>query len=135
MQSYIGIEIIQAEPKNRVSPPDSSARGGMIEYGYKIIYDDGHETWEPKEKLAGGNYRPINGGCMSFGLAIEAMKLGKKVRRNADFRGAFLCVQKPDTHSLMTEPYIRIVSYCGKLTVPWIPKMDDMLADDWEIVD
>ena len=81
---------------------------------------------------------------MSFGLAIEAMKKGKKVaRRGWNGKGIFIKLQVPDEHSKMTSPYIYIDTTglrsenpdAPRSCVPWLASQTDMLSDDWEIVD
>ena len=73
MQQYIGTKIIQAEPALRYSLPNVPG-----EDGYKVVYPDGYESWSPKDVFEAA-YRPCS--AMTFGLALDALKLGKKVRR------------------------------------------------------
>ena len=85
---------------------------------------------------------------MSFGLAIEAMKKGKKVaRRGWNGKGMFLFLGTDiEFH---TEANLSCVSNLeGDLTLPsivmktaddhfcvgWLASQTDMLADDWEVV-
>lgn len=129
MKQYIGTKMIEAEPD----------RGGNGEMGYKVRYADGYESWSPK-KVFEKAYRPTN--CMNFGLAIEAMKMGKRVRRRGwNGKGIFVELQTPDAYSKMTHPYIYIDTTglqtdnpeAPKNRVPWFASQTDMLADDWEI--
>lgn len=60
MKTYIGTKIIQAEPAYRVSndhahhiivtdPADAYANYPDVEEGYRVRYQDGYESWSPKE--------------------------------------------------------------------------------------
>lgn len=141
--------MIQAEPAYRMKGSDglilneadwrkSKAPG---EPGYKVRYADGYESWSPEDVFEAA-YRPTSG--MNFGLAIEAMKMGKRVRRRGwNGKGIFVELQTPDEHSKMTHPYIYIDTTglqtdnpeAPKNRVPWLASQTDMLSDDWEIVD
>ena len=152
MQKYIGTKIIEAVPAIR--------KGGKLyeldqpiprsmepeEQGYKVRYPDGYESWSPKDVFEEA-YRPTD--CMSFGLAIEAMKKGKKVaRRGWNGKGMFLFLGTDI--ELHTEADLSCVSNLeGDLTLPsivmktaddhfcvgWLASQTDMLADDWEVVE
>lgn len=84
MKTYIGTKIIEAVPAIRkgckVYEKDQPIAMGMVpdEEGYKVCYPDGYESFSPKAVFEEA-YRPID--SMNFGLAIEAMKKGKKCRR------------------------------------------------------
>ena len=96
MKQYIGAKIIQAEPANRYEFEDGSVlvkrescewteeeaellkQQHASKEGYAVLYPDGYESWSPKEVFEDA-YRETDG--MSFGLAIEAAKKGKKISR------------------------------------------------------
>ena len=68
---------------------------------------------------------------MTFGEAIEEMKSGGRVTRDGwNGKGMWLALQRPDTHSKMTLPYIYMSTVAGQL-VPWLASQTDILADDW----
>lgn len=70
-----------------------------------------------------------------FGFAIDALKAGYKVARKGwNGRGMSLFLQRPDTKSLMTQPYVYITTVTGDL-IPWVASQPDILSEDWEIVD
>ncbi len=46
MKAYIGTKIVEAEPQERRS---NLATGRVIEQGYKVVYEDGYESWSPKD--------------------------------------------------------------------------------------
>lgn len=82
----------------------------------------------------------------SFGMALEALKAGKRVAR-AGWNGKGLSVelQVPDANSKMTLPYIFMNYPSTKASetapashinarVPWLASQTDMLAEDWFVV-
>jgi hypothetical protein len=72
--------------------------------------------------------------AMDFGGAIHAMKGGKKVAREGWARGVWLMIQFPDDHSKMTHPYVYEHDDTDSQE-PWIPQHEDMLSEDWQIVE
>lgn len=133
MDTYIGTKIVQAEPQYRYRSGDR-----VPDAGYKVVYADGYVSWSPSEAFHEA-YRPTSG--MPFGLAIEAMRKGKKVQRAGwNGKGLWLELQVPDAHSKMTLPYIFInyphdAQNTPGARVPWLASQTDMLADDWRIVE
>ena len=150
MQKYIGTKIIEAVPAIR--------KGGKVyeegwpipksmdptEDGYKVRYPDGYESWSPKDVFEEA-YRPTD--CMSFGLAIEAMKKGKKVARRG-WNGKNQHIELATRISYMTAEGVfvnveheaignKAIAFCGTSGVQmgWLASQADMLADDWEIVE
>ena len=150
MQKYIGTKIIEAVPAIR--------KGGKVyeegwpipksmdptEEGYKVRYPDGYESWSPKGVFEEA-YRPTD--CMSFGLAIEAMKKGKKVARRG-WNGKNQHIELATRISYMTAEGVfvnveheaignKAIAFCGTSGVQmgWLASQADMLADDWEIVE
>jgi hypothetical protein len=45
MKAYIGTKIVEAEP---MDDPDPEFDEDPAE-GYKVVYEDGYESWSPKE--------------------------------------------------------------------------------------
>ena len=150
MQKYIGTKIIEAVPAIR--------KGGKVyeegwpipksmdptEEGYKVRYPDGYESWSPKDVFEEA-YRPTD--CMSFGLAIEAMKKGKKVARRG-WNGKNQHIELATRISYMTAEGVfvnveheaignKAIAFCGTSGVQmgWLASQADMLAADWEIVE
>lgn len=80
----------------------------------------------------------------NFGIALQFLKKGKKVRRKGwNGKGIFIELQRPDENSKMTHPYI-FIDTTGLVTdnpmapkdrVPWLASQTDMLAEDWEVVE
>jgi Protein of unknown function (DUF2829) len=74
---------------------------------------------------------------MTFGEAIEALKVGDRVSRvgwsfgkGSGGEKMWLRLQKPDESSDMTLPYIFMSTVSDDL-VPWLASQTDMLAEDW----
>lgn len=78
---------------------------------------------------------------MTFGLAMEELKDGKKVARSGwDGRGMFLYHVPPaPSGTTQRNKYGTIVSVLPESAqdnvVPWQATQPDMLAEDWEIVE
>lgn len=110
-------------------------------------------SWSPKAQ-ADADYRPASG--MPFGLAIEAMKQGKRVARAGwNGKGMWL-VLVPGTPSAQLKPGTPYANALGlesceilphidmwtvnasgrRAMLPgWLASQTDMLADDWMILD
>lgn len=160
MKQYIGTKIVQAEPANRfwfengekLVVPDSEDTPNRVreatagEKGYKVVYPpDGYESWSPKDVFEAA-YRETSG--MSFGLAIEAAKMGKKIAR-AGWNGKNQYVElghdfsytapgdipvRPVQHLDIGSQALVFVGTRGR-QVGWLASQSDMLADDWKIVE
>jgi hypothetical protein len=62
--------------------------------GYAIKYQDGYISWCPEDTF-NRDYRAVEGGHLTFGQAIEAMKAGKRVRRLGwNGKGMFVFLEK-----------------------------------------
>lgn len=71
----------------------------------------------------------------SIGKAIQILEDGGSVRRQGwNGKGMALFLQRPDSHSKMTLPYIYMRTVQGDL-VPWLASQTDLLAHDWEVAD
>lgn len=66
---------------------------------------------------------------MNFSIALEWLKLGKRVKRPS--WAGYLVIQRPDENSKMNRPYIYAVCKDGEV-VPAVINMLDMMAEDWE---
>ena len=149
MKQFIGTKLIKAEPAEKLG-----------EHGYKVVYSqpDGSEytSWSPKDVFE-ESYREVNG--MSFGLAIEASKLGLKVAR-AGWNGKnMFVVYMPPLHlppfntqepgprvndrtakfigedtPLDCQPYFAMFNAQKQWIPGWVASQSDMLADDWQII-
>ena len=142
MQTYIGTKIIQAEPlAKNYGPPETHGQPG-----YKVVYPDGYTSWSPAAAFEEA-YRPCD--AMTFGLAIEALKKGKRVARagwNGKNMFLFLIQGSNDIAYLhgcgfgeyQGEPTFRDAIFMRTVDnqiVPWTASQTDCLAEDWQIVE
>ena len=156
MKQYIGSKIVKAWPCYRIP-----VMGGRYEYckldevvptcitgqpedGYRVQYEDGYLSWSPKAVFEKA-YRETTG--LSFGLAIEAAKMGKKIAR-AGWNGknqyvelAYCISYKNNAAEIVNVNHCNIgnkaFAFVGTSGVQmgWLASQADMLADDWQIVE
>lgn len=156
MKQYIGTKIIQAAPALRLDDGKGDVRiellennplprsGDSVDMGYKVVYEDGYESWSPLDVFDRA-YRQTDG--MSFGLAIEAAKMGKRIARMG-WNGKNQYVQLATCISYVTHDGGLInahheaignkaLAFVGTSGVQmgWLASQADMLADDWMIVE
>lgn len=149
MDRFIGTKIIEATPAVRVDGKvyelnESIPKSINREDGYKIRYKDGYESWSPKSVFEEA-YRPIDG--MTFGIAIEAAKQGKKIKRRG-WNGKNQYIElatdiiyknsegklKINEHDAIGNKAFAFVGTSG-IQMGWLASQADMLAEDWEIVE
>lgn len=173
MTLYIGAKLIRAQAMSRAEynayrgwtlPADENGEDA----GYLVEYLDGGQSnhpnhvgyisWSPADVFDRA-YRPTTG--MSFGMAIEALKLGKRVARAGwNGKGMWLSLSGPlegrivgadDFWSENNRQWAR--QFGGALVLPaitmktvdasgreailmgWLASQTDMLMDDWQIVE
>ena len=146
MVEYIGVKKIKATPMTKgdasvkTGYKNDTCNLGESTNGYLVEYEGGYQSWSPKDVFDKA-YRPCS--AMTFGLAIEALTLGKKVARSGwNGKGIFIELQKPDENSKMSHPYIFIDTTglqtdnpdAPKSRVPWLASQTDMLSEDWTIL-
>ena len=160
MEQFIGTKIVQAEPAHRFWMPDgekvivpySEDRPQMVadavacDNGYKVVYQpEGYESWSPKEVFEKA-YRRTDG--LSFGLAVEAAKMGHKIARagwngkdqyvelgvNFSYEIPYSGEEHSAHHLDMGSQALVFVGTKGR-QVGWLASQADMLADDWRIVE
>ena len=156
MKTYIGTKIITAAPALRLDDGKGNIRvellsnnplpqpGDAVDMGYKVVYEDGYESWSPQDVFE-KEYRQTDG--MNFGLAIEAAKRGKKIAR-AGWNGKNQYVELAYCISYKNhEAEIVNVNHCNignkafafvgtsGVQMGWLASQADMLADDWQIVE
>jgi Protein of unknown function (DUF2829) len=158
--TYIGTKLIRAQAMSRAEynayrgwtlPADENGEDA----GYLVEYLDGGQSnhpnhvgyisWSPADVFERA-YRPTTG--LSFGMAIEALKLGERVARAGwNGKGMWLAMiqraswqvdptvnKKMGAHSLNALPWIGMKTVDAGF-VPWLASQTDMLADDWMIVE
>jgi hypothetical protein len=167
MKTFIGTKIINATPMSRLDynefrgwelPADENGDDA----GYLVEYTDGgkpntpqfagYVSWSPKEQFDNA-YRNVDG--MTFGMAIEALKIGKKVARSGwNGKGMWLAYS-PGSKNLSAEkfwagpnrayaednggsadvlPCLTMKTATGEILMGWLASQSDMIAEDWCIV-
>ena len=150
MPMYIGTKLVQAEPMSRGEynayrgwpipcDEDQAAEGYLVRY-----QPDGYESWSPREVFEQA-YRQVDG--LSFGLAIEAAKKGKKIARKG-WNGKDQYVVLGRSFAYFTSGEMVYDAYHEDIgskalvfvgtrgsQVGWLASQADMLADDWYIVE
>jgi hypothetical protein len=127
MQQYIGVKLVEAEPESRDGKP-----------GFKVIYEEGYESWCPKDVFLKHN-RPTD--ALTFSRALEAVRHGRRIARKYMPKGIWIELQVPDGNSKMSLPYLYMEypvghpDYSQGCRVPWLPNQTDLLADDWYIAE
>lgn len=162
MKKFIGTKRVMAKPMTRKDYND--LRGWQLpedengaDEGFLVEYLDGgtpnmrgrflgYVSWSPKEQFEKA-YRETDG--LSFGMAIEALKAGKRVARKGwNGKGMFLFLVNGSTFSVNRPPLLGIypegttINYCPHIDmrtadgsiVPWLASQTDVLADDWAMV-
>lgn len=160
---YIGTKLIKAKPMTRGEY--NAYRGWKIpenenpeDDGYMVVYvdSDDYVSWSPKDVFERA-YRSCDGG-MTFGGAIELLKMGFKVARKGwNGKGMFIYMQDgsyPYFHQLKEDvqrklvdsnctndsgvvticPHIDMKAADGSIVIGWLASQTDMLADDWVVV-
>ena len=168
-KTYIGTKIIRALPMARQQYNDY--RGWQLpadengdDEGYLVEYVDGGKandprhagyiSWSPKDVFERA-YRSVEG--MTFGLAIEALKAGKKVAR-AGWNGKGMWIaytpgsefapelaksghaaahraEEAPREDVRLRPHIDMRAADGSMVIGWLASQTDMLAEDWAVVD
>lgn len=171
MKRHIGVKLVDAREMTRQEYNDY--RGWELpedengdDTGFLVEYLDGGQpnhknhkgyiSWSPTTVFINA-YRPVDG--MNFGLAIEAIKMGKKVARKGwNGKDMFLYLQEGSMlvnsvnarNTVLKEymenqaqsgepvkilPHIDMKAADGAIVVGWLASQTDMLSDDWFIVD
>jgi hypothetical protein len=151
MQQYIGTKLLKAFPLSRGSY--NLYRGWIIpkgenpdDEGYLVQYQDGYESWSPKDQFEMA-YRTTE--AMTFGLAVEAMKMGMPVSRQGwNGNGQFVYLVPAASYPAQTgvakhyfgegsmvpyNAYFALKTVQGNVST-WVPSINDCLAEDWMIV-
>lgn len=172
MQQYIGVKLINAKPMTRQAyndfrgwtlPADENGddEGFLVEYldggkGNTDLYA-GYVSWSPADVFERA-YRVTSG--MTFGLALEALKLGKKVARAGwNGKGMWLSLSCDGEREVPAENFwsphnaqfardnggtaivlpsitMKTTNAQGRVAIlmGWLASQTDMLSEDWEIV-
>ena len=159
MKTYLGVKLIKAEIKQQHECTNKDCIEGIE--GYKVAYEDGYESWSPKEVFEKA-YRRIDG--LTFGLAIEAMRLGKCIARTGwNGKNMFVCKQVPSiidstiipnmqslpqmAKTLILDVSKEPIRYANQMIIvknnkkgdriidSWVASSSDTFAEDWFIVE
>lgn len=105
---------------------------------------DGYVNWVTKDQCEKEFRQTMN---FTFGLAVEALKLGHKVSRTGwNGKGMYLVLFDPNKDNLQTltvtcvensvpkalSPFI-VMSTVDNIYVPWLASQTDILSEDWGI--
>lgn len=169
MQTYIGTKLIKAQPMTRLQYNkyrgwDLPANEVGTDAGFLVEYMDGglandkrhtgYISWSPFEVFHKA-YWPTDG--MTFGLALDMLKLGKKVARKGwNGKGMWLALS-PGAELLAADnffceanrayaktqpgqaapvlPCITMKTATGEILMGWLASQTDMLAEDWTIIE
>ena len=162
MTPYIGTKLIRAQAMSRAEynayrgwtlPADENGEDA----GYLVEYLDGGQSnhpnhvgyisWSPADVFDRA-YRPSTD--LTFGMAIEALKLGQRVAR-AGWNGAgqFVYLVPAASYPAQTgaakahfgadalvpyRAYLALKTAQGDIAT-WAPSCSDALAEDWQIVE
>lgn len=147
--SYIGTKLISAKPF-----PGNEGRAG-----YKVIYEDGYESWSPRAAFEAA-YQALDLPGLTFGHALELMKNGQAVQRAGwNGKGMFIYINRgskdfPDDEAVPARiegirselfdhgdygtstrlPNINMLAATGSTVTGWLASQTDLLADDWQVV-
>ena len=137
MKKFIGTKMVIATPMNRQQyndyrdwplpdDEDGADDGYLVEYtdGGKPNHPNhtGYISWSPKEQFDAA-YRPTDG--LTFGLAIEALKLGERVARNGWDSNTWLILTSNRIIKAFTD---------GSMSFGVQVSNDELFAEDWYIV-
>jgi hypothetical protein len=164
----IGTKMVELTTMNRAEyikyrgwdlPVDEKGEdeGYLVEYADGGVSNDGRHagyiSWSPKD-VADRHYRPVDG--MTFGMAIEAARLGKKISRagwngkgmwviyNPGSFGEEIAMTAGSIYYNQGLKAVEILPHLDMFTVNadgrramlpgWLASQTDMLAEDWGIV-
>ena len=148
MQLHIGTKQVTAQPMTRQAYNDY--RGWTLpadedgtDDGYLVEYLDGGKpnhpahagyiSWSPKAQFDAA-YRPTTG--MTFGLAIEALKAGKRVAR-AGWNGKGMYIEMTQARDFQFSELLPhfVIKNVNNSFSTWVPSINDCLSTDWMIVE
>lgn len=153
MKKYIGTKVIKATPMTRGE--FNKRKGVQIpendqcynDEGYLVTYvdSDNYESWSPKDVFQRA-YHACDTG-ITFGSAIELLKMGYKVKRkgwngknqyielasNISYKDASGEIINSE-HDAIGNMAIAFVGTSG-VQMGWLASQADMLANDWVVIE
>lgn len=143
--AYIGTKRVTATPMTRLAynehrgwkmPEDENG----ADDGFLVQYENGYLTWSPRDVFE-ESYRPNT--ALTFGLAIEALKQGKRVTRPSwNGKGMWLVMVGVGHYDVgvktVGDAHVKLAPWIGMKTAqglftPWAPAQSDVLAEDWQL--
>lgn len=92
-----------------------------------------------EQKMTKEEHDALTGTCQTaprtdFSWMLRNLKEGSRASRTGwNGRDMWIELQKPDTNSKMTRPYIYMKTVNDEF-VPWVASQTDILADDWNLL-
>lgn len=153
-ERYIGTKKIKAMPMTKAEycKKYEIEMPKIDKEGYEIIDLDDCVSWSPKESFE-NDYKKSGG--MTFGHALELLKLGKRVARKGwNGKDMFLFLEKGEflNRCIYNEITKNNKNMCqnfdmcsysdticmrtaqNTIVVGWLASQTDMLSEDWEII-
>lgn len=162
MKLFIGTKVLNAKPMSRGEY--NALRGWPMpddenpdDAGYLTDNGAGHLQWQPKDVFEDA-FSPFDG--MDFGMALAALKLGKKVARKGWNGNGMWLALSPGVAALYAEEFwagpnrefalanggsaevlpcitMKTVNAHGReaILMGWLASQTDMLCNDWVIVE
>lgn len=124
MEYFIGTKIIHAALAQPVQGREP---------GYDVIYPDtGYRSWSPKDTFE-KHYRRT--GEMTFGQAMEAARMGEKVRRAGWSDTTYVFAETYPDDRVPSMAFMQRVLWEPRAAVyEYAPSQHDMITDDWQIM-
>jgi hypothetical protein len=154
MKKYIGTQIVSSSPMTKLEYnnyrgwdmphyEDGEEDGYLVENrGFGVSNHPNHQGyihWLPKSVFL-GLFKPSEG--VSFGLALEAIKKGKRVARSIFLNRNNMHIEMINNGVIVDNFELRrikteIQKDNNKIIVAnsWHPSQEDILAEDWIILD
>lgn len=151
MQTFIGTKIINAcqmtrGDYNKLRGWDVPADENPEDAGYLVEYIDGgaanvpgfdgYVSWSPTGVFERA-YRPVS--AMTFGDAIVMLKQGRKVARAGwNGKGMWLVLIRAGnamSHGFDMQDCIGMKTATNVMQPGWLASQNDVLAEDWTVVD
>lgn len=162
MERYIGTKVLLAQPMTRAEycakrgwdvpvDEDGSDEGFLVEYEDggepNLAGHAGYVSWSPANVFH-RSYRLTRG--LTFGQALEALKIGKRVAREGwNGKGMFAYLVPANSYPVQTGAaaahfgkgsMVPYRAYLALKTVDddvatWAPSCSDVLAEDWTVLE
>jgi hypothetical protein len=157
METFIGVKMLKSKPMTRLAyveyrgwtlpdNEDGTDDGFLVEYmdGGKPNHPnhEGYISWSPKDVFE-KSYRKTE--ALTTGFAVEMAKMGKKIARSGwNGKGMWVRLYNPQTdkefpmteiHPFEGTPACWLaIKTASNRFIPWVPSQEDVLAEDWYIV-